>query len=550
MSSSEKPFAPHALVVEDDQEMREALIAELQGLGFEVHEASGSCDAHSVVDELRHDLDLVIVDLVLAEHPEGWSVAHHARKVLPGRCEVAILTGHPSWRPATVGSELRFFQKMVDHAAFETFIETTAMKAIARRSGESSELPKVDSNVPDLQPAEELACKAITEAERVVVCERLMGSFQRRTVLLVEVSPRPAHGGFTKPYFGILKRESWAKCKQEEENARRLDFDVGANSAQVRIPTVYMSLNRADEATMVSPVGGDVTLEAMVKRNWFRSDVSKHAFLHTCERLRSFLLAIGTITKPCRHATSEITNQRFDRSKREGSQRLERSLAVLRDLVPSKKPLLRVPGVRERIVNPRYVLENLTAIPWDSTQHPCKTVGFGHGDFHLRNIVDKTFEGNHPLCIVDFEHVAENPCQYFDTAQLEASFLLALASSDKTAVGPEKCRRALSAALSYTAVEAGIPGDQKRIQSQTKTTTEIVRGVSAIRGRMEKGDMPLYSAALWPAMLRLTVGFVENDGKQFSSESRRTAVTCMGLHLSGTLAAGALSDADIGEFDA
>jgi CheY-like chemotaxis protein len=551
MANDDKSNAPHALIVEDEDDIRSGLVLELQQLGFVVHEASNPDEGHDAVARFKDVLDLIIVDLALAEEGAGWAVANRARrKQVPARCAIAIYTGYKGGKRATEDGDLEYFIKIDDDDKFELFLERTAKCAIERRCGTSQDLPQVESRVSNLLKEEELACQAIAEAGSVVILDRFSGSLQNRSVLLVEVTPKTG-GGHSEggaPYHAVLKQASMESCRREEDNAKKLNRYVGENSTQIRIPSVYMSLNRADEATMVSPVGGYVTLEAMIRKHWIRSEDTKREFLQICERLRRFLTDIAANPKPCRHDTRDIVNQRLDCRTSEGARRLERSVAVIREMVPTSEPLLEVEGLPQRIVNPRYVLENLRSIPWDSKLYSCKKVTYGHGDFHLRNIVDTDFQSKDQICIVDFEHVAPDQCQHFDTAQLEASFLLAVSDSESE-FEPRSWRPAIKLALSNS-VTGSTPNGHGYARRNKAADTEIAKAIGAIRGSLPLIDMPLYSAALWPAMLRLSVGLFEHERERFGNAAIATAVICMGLHLRETLAAKALKGGAVGRFDA
>ena len=72
-----------ALVVEDDWLLREAIVIDLQDMGFTVLEAATGAGALSSIQEAT-TIDLLVTDIQLADALTGWDVAEALRGSYPG----------------------------------------------------------------------------------------------------------------------------------------------------------------------------------------------------------------------------------------------------------------------------------------------------------------------------------------------------------------------------------------------------------------------------------------------------------------------------------
>jgi CheY-like chemotaxis protein len=79
------------LVVEDEWLVRELVVEELRGAGFEVLEAGTGDDA--VARFAEHGADLLLTDIRLPGVLDGWAVAERCREAKP-RLPVIYVTGY------------------------------------------------------------------------------------------------------------------------------------------------------------------------------------------------------------------------------------------------------------------------------------------------------------------------------------------------------------------------------------------------------------------------------------------------------------------------
>ncbi|TBR26927.1 MAG: response regulator, partial [Reyranella sp.] len=98
--------ARHALVVEDQQGVREHVAESLRQLGFDVATAADAMAARSHVDA-GHPVDLLMTDIGLPGGTDGWQVADYVRQVRPG-VRIVLMTGYaqPNAAPLGPGTEL------------------------------------------------------------------------------------------------------------------------------------------------------------------------------------------------------------------------------------------------------------------------------------------------------------------------------------------------------------------------------------------------------------------------------------------------------------
>jgi len=92
MTETEKTI----LVVDDDREVREVVLAVLEGAGYRVIEAVSGDDAHRFLvahPDLR--IDVMFTDVVMPGRLDGIDLAHAARRLRPG-LQVLFASGFPN----------------------------------------------------------------------------------------------------------------------------------------------------------------------------------------------------------------------------------------------------------------------------------------------------------------------------------------------------------------------------------------------------------------------------------------------------------------------
>ena len=94
MSEPAKPGV--VLHVEDDREQRESLAAVLRLAGFRAHGADCASAAIQATQQLRDELDVLIVDYHLGNSATGTDVAESVARVLGRAVPTVILTGDPA----------------------------------------------------------------------------------------------------------------------------------------------------------------------------------------------------------------------------------------------------------------------------------------------------------------------------------------------------------------------------------------------------------------------------------------------------------------------
>ncbi|WP_298313475.1 ATP-binding protein, partial [Reyranella sp.] len=99
----------HALVVEDQQGVREHVAESLRQLGFEVATASDAMAARSHVD-VGHPVDLLMTDIGLPGGTDGWQVADYMRKARPD-VRIVLMTGYAQSNATPLGPGTELLMK-------------------------------------------------------------------------------------------------------------------------------------------------------------------------------------------------------------------------------------------------------------------------------------------------------------------------------------------------------------------------------------------------------------------------------------------------------
>jgi CheY-like chemotaxis protein len=93
-----EPSAPRVLVVEDEPLVRDVICDDLRDAGFRVDEAG---DGDAALAKLHADHDILLTDIRLPGHLNGWDIAERAREVAPD-IRVLYLTGYTPQVPRMV----------------------------------------------------------------------------------------------------------------------------------------------------------------------------------------------------------------------------------------------------------------------------------------------------------------------------------------------------------------------------------------------------------------------------------------------------------------
>ena len=70
------------LLVDDDEDFLFQHRIQLENAGFEVRTAGTRAEAETLVDEFKPDL--AILDLMMEQHDDGFILAHHLKRKIPG----------------------------------------------------------------------------------------------------------------------------------------------------------------------------------------------------------------------------------------------------------------------------------------------------------------------------------------------------------------------------------------------------------------------------------------------------------------------------------
>ena len=82
----------YALVVEDDEVQRRMVRAILEANGFEVLQSDTAEAAQIILEEVGHDLSLMVADVRLNGDMPGWQLAKFAQQLFPN-IKVVVTSG-------------------------------------------------------------------------------------------------------------------------------------------------------------------------------------------------------------------------------------------------------------------------------------------------------------------------------------------------------------------------------------------------------------------------------------------------------------------------
>lgn len=100
------PRKPSVLVVEDEQLIRDVIVAELVGAGFGVIEAECGETAAAILAD-GHEIDVVFTDIRLGGELNGWDIGERARARFPD-VSVIYASGYSIRPPRQVEDSLYF----------------------------------------------------------------------------------------------------------------------------------------------------------------------------------------------------------------------------------------------------------------------------------------------------------------------------------------------------------------------------------------------------------------------------------------------------------
>lgn len=102
----------HILVVDDDELVRQVVVAVLRGAGYDVHEADSG---HRAVDHFRdHTVDLVLLDIQMPEM-DGWATLARLREMTV-ETPVVVMSGHATEDDVRGTGAVELLAKPFDYA--------------------------------------------------------------------------------------------------------------------------------------------------------------------------------------------------------------------------------------------------------------------------------------------------------------------------------------------------------------------------------------------------------------------------------------------------
>jgi hypothetical protein len=375
-----------------------------------------------------------------------------------------------------------------------------------------------------------MMCRAITDAKRVEVLRRLTGSFQEGTVLQVLLTPRDN----APNCHAVVKRGRLDKADQEVAGQAKLMWywdKVGRSLPPLR---KYPSLTSGQELVLVTPFAEGQTLSKIAEDRWYGDPFGRvNTFTTIFSAAKRFL---GKIQRgnPCEHGLESTFESVY--KKVESARRRKETIEALQGLIgPSSAEALLCQESDVRVPNPLllFIDDASKRWHWKAPQTSCTAVTYGHGDFHVGNLlVDLAEDGtlrHDEVTVLDYDYVRDYCC-YYDRAQLESSFLLEVALAFDVHHKPEKWDEYFLRAIKVlTSGEADLANNE--------FARDIVKVLSDLRENMNEAEHMLYYGALLTTLLRVSKSQYFKAQRQkppakLPRSAQRTIVILLGLLLS------------------
>lgn len=125
-----KVLSKRLLLVDDDENVRFALLPLLQEHGFEVQLAATVAEALKALADRK--FDVLVSDLNVGEPNDGFQVVAAMRRSQP-RSVIVLLTGYPAFASAVEGIHHEVDDYVVKPADYDALIKTLETKLAAKR---------------------------------------------------------------------------------------------------------------------------------------------------------------------------------------------------------------------------------------------------------------------------------------------------------------------------------------------------------------------------------------------------------------------------------
>ena len=163
------------LVVEDDRDVRQALVEVLEARGYETLEAANGCDAQAILDG-AHELDLVLLDMHIPG-PDGYEILRYLGSRQASReVPVICISAHSRVEDTVAGLKLGAadfiakpfdFQELVARIGRTLRVKRT-LDRLSRAKNQAEHLALTDSltGLPNRRALEERLAQEIERARR------------------------------------------------------------------------------------------------------------------------------------------------------------------------------------------------------------------------------------------------------------------------------------------------------------------------------------------------------------------------------------------------
>lgn len=545
---------PLALIVEDAPDLRIQMKGDLEMAGFQVLAEEAYAPASASLSAYASRLDLLVVDLYLPERARsterpnlGWRLLAEAKQHLPFWCELVVCTAYGETRPAAAALKVMFIEKMTGDydEKFLPFVSKWAVACQSRLNGTDASYPQVNADAlgGDLDYQALMMCRAINDAKSVEVVRSLAGSFQEGGVLQVRLTPKDN----APDCIAVVKRGSLLKASQELAGQAKLMWywkDIGKSLPPLR---QYRSLLSSRELVLVTPFARGRTLSEVVKERWYADDRRRvDTFESIFQGVAKFLESIKRQSESVHGLGSAFTNAYLTV---EAESRRAKTIPVLDSVLKTRRRWLTCVDASVTVPNPMVLFGPADEAPeawhWREEDCACGAVTYGHGDFHVGNVmVELSDEGileEDGLTVLDYDYVGEY-CRHYDTAQLEASFLVELAMAFDDRCGPALWDEYVLPALKILSSSKSAASVRDK-----RFAGDLVRVINGLRGSLTPAELKLYYGALFTTLLRVSVSqsiSAQRRGRDLPRSAQRTIVVMLGLLLDQLIEIGGVADED------